>query len=76
MKVEFLPAYSPDFNPIEQAFSVIKSYIRRHYRHFARSSATGTDPEDEVEVYRMLYEAVFHITPYDAEGFFHHSGYL
>ncbi|OSD01422.1 hypothetical protein PYCCODRAFT_1340333, partial [Trametes coccinea BRFM310] len=29
MRVEFLPTYSPDFNPIEQAFSVIKAYVKR-----------------------------------------------
>jgi transposase len=25
----FLPPYSPDFNPIEQAFSKIKAHLRR-----------------------------------------------
>ena len=29
-RVEFLPAYSPDFNPIETAFSTIKSWIKRN----------------------------------------------
>ena len=28
-KLEFLPAYSPDYNPIEQAFFVLKSKTRR-----------------------------------------------
>jgi len=27
----FLPPYSPDFNPIEESFSVHKAFIRRHY---------------------------------------------
>ncbi|KAG2740175.1 hypothetical protein P692DRAFT_20753883, partial [Suillus brevipes Sb2] len=27
----FLPPYSPDYNPIEQAFSAIKAYLRRHF---------------------------------------------
>lgn len=26
----FLPPYSPDFNPIEEQFSVIKSWMKRH----------------------------------------------
>ena len=26
----FLPAYSPDLNPMEEAFSFIKSYLRKH----------------------------------------------
>ena len=76
MKLEFLPAYSLDFNPIEQAFSAIKAYVRCHYQHFARSNLTGTDPLNEADVYAMLHEAVFSITANDAAGFFHHSGYM
>jgi transposase len=30
--LRFLPPYSPDFNPIEESFNDLKSYIRRHYR--------------------------------------------
>lgn len=30
--IRFLPPYSPDFNPIEESFSDLKAYIRRHYR--------------------------------------------
>ncbi len=29
LKLEFLPAYSPDFNPIELAFSLLKHKLRR-----------------------------------------------
>ncbi len=32
-RVEFLPPYSPDFNPIESSFSVIKSFLQK-YRDF------------------------------------------
>jgi transposase len=28
-QLEFLPSYSPDFNPIEEAFSKLKTYLRR-----------------------------------------------
>jgi transposase len=28
--VKFLPAYSPDFNPIELAFGFIKAWLQRH----------------------------------------------
>lgn len=76
MKLEFLPAYSPDFNPIEQAFSCIKSYMRRHYNYLSRSSTSGTDPSDEAPVYILLHEAVFSITSDDAKGFYYHSGYV
>jgi len=34
--VRFLPPYSPDFNPIELTFSVLKSWIRKYY-YFNRS---------------------------------------
>ena len=76
MKIEFLPAYSPDFNPIEQAFSSIKSYMRRHYNYLSRSSTTGADSSDEAVVYTRLHEAVFSITPDNAKSFYYHSGYL
>jgi len=75
MRVEFLPAYSPDFNPIEQAFGVMKAYMRRTHPDFARSNSTGADPEDLNEAYIMLYEAVYSITASNAHSFFNHSGY-
>ncbi|CAG8752389.1 26696_t:CDS:2 [Gigaspora margarita] len=30
VRVEFLPPYSPDLNPIEMAFSYIKNYLKRY----------------------------------------------
>src|SRR5437773_266801 len=30
VKVEFLPPYSPDLNPIETAFSTIKQFLQRN----------------------------------------------
>ncbi|KAF5337894.1 hypothetical protein D9611_014776 [Ephemerocybe angulata] len=30
VRLEYLPPYSPDLNPIEEAFSKIKAFIRRH----------------------------------------------
>ena len=76
MKLEFLPAYSPDFNPIEQAFSSIKSYMRRNYNYLSRSSTIGTDSSDEAAIYTMLHEGVFSITPDHAKVFYYHSGYI
>jgi len=29
-RIEYLPPYSPDFNPIEMSFATLKAYIRRH----------------------------------------------
>lgn len=77
MKLEFLPAYyPPDFNPIEQAFSSIKSYMCCHYNYLSWSSNTDIYLSDEAEVYTMLHEAVFLITPDDMKGFYYHSGYV
>ena len=30
-EVRYLPSYSPDFNPIELSFSVLKAWVRRHF---------------------------------------------
>lgn len=32
-KIKYLPPYSPDFNPIELTFSVLKSWLRRNYSY-------------------------------------------
>jgi len=43
IKVIFLPPYSPDFNPIEESFSVVKGFIRRHYRRYRRRFSNYQD---------------------------------
>lgn len=55
MRIEYLPPYSPDFNPIENTFHVLKDWIKRNFdlqfmqpsfRAFiglAIASAIGTD---------------------------------
>jgi transposase len=65
-RIEYLPPYSPDFNPIEQAFSVIKSYLRRSGLSFYHSQ----------ELYYEMYCACELITPEKTWGMFVHSGYL
>ena len=65
-RVEFLPPYSPDFNPIETCFSVIKSFLKR-YRDFVYSC---NDPR-----YPILI-ACSHITPQMAASFFKDSIYM
>jgi transposase len=32
--VKYLPPYSPDYNPIELTFSVLKAWMRRHFEDF------------------------------------------
>ena len=72
MQCEFLPPYSPDYNPIELAFSAIKAYIHSngHAIHAVMNEKDNTD------VYVLLHEAVWTITAKNAEGWFHHCGYL
>jgi transposase len=62
-KLIYLPSYSPDFNPIEQAFSKLKSYLREAC---ARSYEALTD---------VIGEALPTISALDAESFFDHCGY-
>lgn len=64
--VEFLPPYSPDFNPIETAFSWLKAWLRRN-RNMVE------DMGDDTHVLEM---ACAHITPELAEKFFHDSIYV
>ncbi len=59
----FLPAYSPDLNPIEEAFSKVKGLLRR---------AEARTREALIEALGRALEAV---TAQDARGFFGHCGY-
>jgi transposase len=58
-----LPAYSPDFNPIEEAFSKVKHSLRR--------AQARTD--DDLRA--ATWDAFASITPTDAAGWFSHCGY-
>jgi transposase len=69
----YLPPYSPDFNPIELAFSSIKAYVRR----VGELSREDVDQaRDDTYVYVHLIQAAYSVTQEDAEGYFHHCGYL
>jgi transposase len=59
----FLPPYSPDFTPIEQAFSKRKAILRR---------LGARTTEALWEAMRVAVEA---ITPHDAIAWFAHAGY-
>ena len=59
----YLPPYSPDFNPIEQAFSKIKGLLRR---------AEARTRESLIEAMGLALSAV---STRDAQGFFGHCGY-
>jgi transposase len=59
----YLPAYSPDYNPIEEAFAKIKSILRK---------AQARSKEALVEATGAALSAV---TAADVRGFFEHAGY-
>jgi hypothetical protein len=72
MRIVFLPAYSPDLNPIEEAFSAIKNWIRTN-RDYVLGEIVGGNNGN---AYKMLWDAVFSVTPDKALGWFRHSGYI
>ena len=59
----FLPAYSPDYSPIEETFSKVKAFLRRvgARTHEALQDAIGLALET--------------VTAADALGWFTHCGY-
>jgi transposase len=68
VRIEYLPPYSPDLNPTEEAFSKIKHWIHHHQDYYSKTT-------DDRILYDM-YEALDIITPNDAEGYFMHAGYF
>ncbi|KAF8817350.1 hypothetical protein BYT27DRAFT_7075182 [Phlegmacium glaucopus] len=73
MRVMFLPPYSPDYNPIELAFSSIKAYV---WRHGELGRQDVDQNANDNYVYLHLYDAAFSITADHALGYFHHCGYI
>ena len=62
-RLVFLPRYSPDFNPIEGAFSKLKTFLRRQA---ARTPRT---------LRRAITKGLATITARNADGWFSHCGY-
>lgn len=61
--VLFLPAYSPDFNPIEKMWSKVKQILR------------GIKPRIEEELLAATATALNAVTADDAQGWFNSCGY-
>ena len=59
----FLPPYSPDFNPIEEAFSKLKAQLRR----------AGARTREALLA--AIAQALGTVTAADARGWFTHAGY-
>ena len=62
-EVVYLPPYSPDFNPIEQAFSKLKALLR------------GAEARTREALIEAMGAALSTISARDARGFFGHCGY-
>jgi transposase len=62
-QVLFLPAYSPDLSPIEEAFSKIKAILRR----------IGARTREALQ--EALEYALTTVSASDAAGWFSHCGY-
>src|SRR5438874_6165624 len=60
----FLPAYSPDFSPIEETFSKLKANLRR----------VGARTREALQ--EAIAQALETVTSQDARGWFAHCGYL
>jgi transposase len=62
-QLSYLPPYSPDLNPIEEAFAKIESLLRK---------AEARTREALVEA---MGQAISAVSARDAQGFFEHCGY-
>ncbi len=60
----FLPGYSPDFSPIEETFSKLKTHLRR----------SGARTREALQ--EAICQALLTVTPQDAQGWFRQCGYL
>ena len=64
VKVLYLPAYSPDFNPLEECISKIKEALRSFKARTPR------------KLYNALAKAIALVTENDILGWFKHCGYV
>jgi transposase len=62
-RLEYLPPYSPDFNPIENLWSKVKQGVK------------SRDPRKARQLFKAVGAAFDTVTPEDCHGFFLHAGY-
>jgi transposase len=61
--VAFLPAYSPELNPIEECWSKLKAWLRKKGARTIQA------------LQEAITEAIHQVTLTDIEGWFRHAGY-
>ncbi|MCH8214224.1 MAG: transposase, partial [Proteobacteria bacterium] len=59
----YLPAYSPDLNPIELAFSKLKALLRK-------AAARSVD-----DLWQVIAQSLDEFTPGECQNFITHAGY-
>jgi len=62
----YLPPYSPDFNPIEEAFSAVKAWLQQHKGEY-------DSPEN---LPWLIHQAIDSVTPSNAIAWFRDCGYI
>jgi len=62
-RLEYLPPYSPDYNPIEPMWSKVKQELK------------SREPRNARQLHKAASTAFAAITPADCQGFFLHAGY-
>ena len=66
VRVIFLPPYSPQFNPIEEAFAQYKKFLNRHLRSVIRAGYSDLD---------AIAAAFDSILPSDCAGYVRNARY-
>ena len=67
VRIEFLPLYSPDPNPIEEVFSKVKAFLCRHWALLVH--------EGDGMLFDLM-EITDVVTASDAVGYFLYAGYF
>jgi len=62
-QTRFLPAYSPDLNPIEMMWSKVKAFLR------------AAEARSHQQLLKAIAQALAAVTANDAHGWFAHCGY-
>lgn len=75
MRLCYLPPYSPDFNPIEEGFSAMKTWLRLYRDHSLSCLPSGVPTA--MGPFYLLWDAVYQtMTPSSIRGWFSDCGYV